>query len=355
MSENMRQVAFRVLSALFPLQWGIKYSRLDKSPGPLEFRVLRSLIRLKNAVKVEKDSRKPRSLGAISPGELRLHRRYLAFTVPPLGQPVEDEKLPAIRLLWVAHPKDFPVLTHSLESALAHTRNPVATITVVSPEPTQAEGALRHIIPSRISADFRHDNDFVPVEVRSQLDQALPSHGSWATQQLIKVLATMEQQSSATLVIDADTVLLQSKTWLSSGGIQLLYFRGFHNDRYANFLRHWGFNEIDTMRSFVTHHMLFQPDILRQAMMLTFGSLNIERIVEKVIGSVEALGYPEFCLEYEPYGQLISRKHRDLVSLDKYSNIGLPTPMAPEALTGQIMRLRSHGHFNSVSFHRPDR
>ena len=346
---------FRVLSALFPLQWGIKYSRLDKSPGPLEFRVLKSLIRLKASVMVGKDPRKHRSLETISPGELRLDRRYLAFTVPPLGQPVEDKELPPIRLLWVAHPKDFPVLTHSLESALAHSRNPVATITVVSPEPTQAEESLRRIIPSGIAADFRHDNDFVPAEVRSQLNRALPSHGSWATQQLIKVLATMERPSSATLVIDADTVLLQNKTWLSSGGIQLLYFRGFHNDRYTNFLQHWGFSEIDTMRSFVTHHMLFQPDILRQVLTSTFGSLDLEHIVETVISSVEALGYPEFCLEYEPYGQFISGQHRDLVTFDKYSNLGRPRPTSPEALTKEIVRLRRQGHFNSVSFHKPER
>ena len=351
----MSPLLFQILAEAFPLQWGSKYARLDKSPHIREYIFLRTLIRLKTTFGFGKSKKTNTLSKPVSPGELRLHRRYLAFSVPPLGEPEEKQSLPAIRLVWVAHPKDFPVLTHSLESALHHTRNPVTNITVVSPEPAQARETLNPIIPAGIVVDFRHDNDYVPQEIRSRLNQALPSHGSWATQQLIKVFASLEYSSQATLVIDADTILLKDKTWLYSDGSQLLYFRGFYNERYANFLRHWGFDDIDILRSFVTHHMLFQPGILQEVTTSVFGSLELERIVDIVTSSTKALGYPEFCLEYEPYGQFMSGRHRDRVKLDKYSNLGLPRPVDEHELDKTIKRLRQQGLFNSVSFHKPDR
>ena len=346
---------FRILAIAFPLQWGSKYSRLDRSPHFLEYIFLRRRIRLKAVFGFGGSDTTNASPKPVSPGEIRLYRRYLAFSVPPLGVPEEKEALPAIRLLWVAHPKDFPVLTHSLESALHHTRNPVTSIAVVSPEPAQARETLNPIIPAGIVVDFPHDNDYVPQEIRSRLNQALPSHGSWATQQLIKVFASLEYSSQPTLVIDADTILLHDKIWLYSDGSQLLYFRGFYNERYANFLRYWGFNDIDILRSFVTHHMLFQPGILQEVTTSVFGSLELGRIVDIVTSSAKALGYPEFCLEYEPYGQFMSGRYRDRVKFDKYSNLGLPRPIDEHELDKTIKRLRQQGLFNSVSFHKPDR
>ena len=351
----MKRLWLGVMMLLFPLQWGIKYSRIDKSPSPPEFRALTSLIRLKTKLGARKSSALLESFSTPSPGELRLKRRYLAFTVPSLEEPREDVKLPSIRLLWVAHPQDFRVLTHSLQSALIHNRNPIESITVISPDPEMAEKTLHDLLPSDIEANFLHDNDYVPPKIRTRLDRTLPTHGSWATQQLIKVFGAMEHPFSSTLVIDADTVLLRDKTWLHCNGTQLLYFRSFNNQRYIKFLEHWGFKEVDMLRSFVTHHMLFQPQLLRQVISSTFGSLSLEQIVATVINSVDTLGYPEFCLEYEPYGQFLATRHSDLVAFDKYSNLGLGRPKDLTTLDETILQLRRKGHFNSVSFHSPER
>lgn len=351
----MNSVLFRLGTILFPLQWGNKYARIDKSPHILEFIFLRLLIRLKTWLVSAIWKASDFSPTSDSPGEIRLRRRYLAFSVTPISEPENKQNLPAIRLLWVAHPKDFPVLTHSVQNALRHSRNPVTSITVVTPEPAIARATLDRIIPENTQSNFRHDEDFLPPEIRSRLDEALPSHSSWAAQQLIKVFATLEVPTHPTLVIDADTVLLRDKTWVYGDGSQLLYFRSFYNERYADFLRLWGFETIDTLKSFVTHHMLFQPEILREVTASIFGTLELGQTVDTIITSVKALGYPEFCVEYEPYGQFIAGRQDRSVRFDKYSNIGLPRPPSELELHSAIERMQRADRFNSVSFHKPDR
>jgi len=346
---------FRILAAAFPLQWGPKYVRLDKSPAQWEFALLNGLLRLKHAMEQQRKGDLHQDYEE-SASARRLHQRFAAFSVSPRDPgTTTDNELPAIRLLWVSHPKDFDVLPHSVLGALRHVKNPVEAIDVVSPSPQEAEAALANSVPATTPVSFVHDSDLVSEDLREELTRDLSTHGPWATQQLIKVLMALRHSPQPTLVIDSDTVLLRDKVWLDSNGQQLLYFRGYTNPRYQHYMRSWGMSDIDDVRSFVTHHMLFQPEILETALLETFGSTQARTLVEAIISSARQLGFPEFSLDYELYGNVLWSQRPQNYFLDKYSNIGLARPRDFASLEGVLAKLRRQGRYNSASFHLPNR
>ncbi len=351
----MNSFLFRILASLFPLQWGSTYARLNKAPAQWEFRLLTGMIRIRHSLR----RKWPAESGQVSEESAslrRLRQRFLAFSVPARDFVEGDATgLPSIRLLWVSHPKDFDVLSHSVLGALHHVRNPVTAIDVVSPSPGEAERLLTPLLPASISTTYLHDDDVVSESLHEELSHALSSHGAWATQQLIKVLMAIGHPSEPTLVIDSDTVLLRDKVWLTPHGRQLLYFRGYTNPRYQHYLRSWGVSEIDDLRSFVTHHMLFQPEILKEAISNTFGSTDSDTLVSAIISAAQELGFPEFSMDYELYGNVLWARHPSNYQLDKYSNIGLPRPDGSAVLESALTKLREEGHYNSASFHLPDR
>ena len=346
---------FRILAVLLPLQWGSRYARLDKSPSQWEFDFMTKLIRLRYALSRKKNHRAS-SGQEESISHRRLRQRFLAFSVPPIrAEESAHAQLPSIRLLWVAHPKDFDVLPHSVLAALRHVKNPVTAIDVVSPAPEEAARLLSPQIPSTTTVNYVHDNDVVSKEIREKLIHEMSSHGAWATQQLIKVLMAISQPEEATLVIDADTVLLRDKVWVNARAQQLLYFRGYTNPRYQHYLRSWGVGEIDDLRSFVTHHMLYQPEILRGVLSSTFGSSTPDALAGAIIASAQELGFPEFSADYELYGNVLWAQHPANYFLDKYSNIGQTRPGNPASLDAALVKLRQQGRYNSASFHLPNR
>ena len=83
----------------------------------------------------------------------------------------------------------------------------------------------------------------------------------WLRQQLIKFLCVLSSPRKACLIVDADTVLLTQKTWLSSDGVPVLapaeWFRGFWTDDVEKFL---GIAKYLPF-SYITHHQLLQKDI----------------------------------------------------------------------------------------------
>lgn len=352
---EMNPVLFRLLAALVPLQWGQKYSLVGKSPAPWEFRAVSLAIQLKHALKLTKMVNKTND-NFESDSQKRLRQRYLAFSVPERNFTEADtHNLPPLRLLCVSHPKDFDVLTLSLRGALLHVKNPVTAIDVVSPAPDKARRVLENEIPTQTRVSFLHDNDVVAEEFRADLDRALVTHGAWAVQQLIKVLVSLRHPSEPTLVIDSDTILLRDKVWMNPEGRQLLYFSKFSNSRYGHYLRSWGMHEFDELRSFVTHHMLFQPGILEGALLSTFGSTEPRALVQAIVSSARELGFPEFSLDYEYYGNVLWSQGPEKYMLDKYSNLGLKRPSRFSDIEEVVRSLRKRGHYNSVSFHQPDR
>lgn len=255
----------------------------------------------------------------------------------------------------MAHPKDFQVLHHSIHGVLQHLQNPVSEIVIISPSAKATSNHLASRVDTDLPIRFLNDDDFMSQKNWKLLQTSLGGHAGWAASQLIKVDFIISGDSTPTLMVDSDTVLLTDKQWLFSDSSQLLYFRWYENTRYEQFLRYWGFEEMDSLRSFITHHTLFQPKLLERLMDDAFGAHDLDSLVRQVVKGADALGIREFCIDDEPHGQLLFKHYRDKVVLDKYSNVNMSLPRNDHEFEKLLRELRNGGKFNSVSFHNPSR
>ncbi len=253
----------------------------------------------------------------------RMKNLYQAFRVTAREAPgaLVDQQETPIRLLYVAHPKDFGVLPHSLESSRRHTQNPITEVVVVSPSPRGAERALRGS-GGGVSLTFLDERDAVSDSARRMLRQTFGTRYGWALQQFLKIYGVLDRPDLSTLVVDSDTLFFRDKTWID-GSKQLLYFRGFNNPKYYEFLSAWNAFRADGAKSFVTHFQLMQPDVMALSLEYFFSTLDRDEIVAAVCESALRLHSTDFCVDYEPYGQFLSRFFPERFLFDKYSNIGL--------------------------------
>lgn len=352
----MKPWLLRLVSILFPLMWGNKYSQVDKCPSKFEFTVIKWLLKVKstfhpgNSNKIEVGGKDHKS------SELWILRKFTAYTAPvSASQHTYTEPLSTVSLCWVAHPKDFPILFHSIRSAFLHLQNPVGSVKIITPDSQSVNSLLEWGLGQGYSLTVVEDAEYLPECFRRNLVEAFPTHGSWAAQQLIKVAAALENRNSPTLVIDSDTVLLRNIAWMPQRSVQLLHARSFINHRYREFLSDWGIDCQDPLRSFVTHHMLFQPDLLEKAVMTAFGTCEQGEIISRIVESSKKLGFPEFSLDYELYGQVVAAQFPQRIQFEKYSNLGLNRVVDSHGQALAIEKLRKAAKFSSVSFHKPDR
>lgn len=353
----MNTLLFSFGKRVFPLFWGTKYTRIHSAPRVWEFRMtsvaiaLVSLVRMLGRGRNKASAQRQKSLAHLS-------RKFEAFRVPSLDVgPWRGHDLPPIDGLWLVHPKDFALLPHSVEAVVQHSLNPLAQVTVISPDPDGAREALSGVTKktaSPMNVVFHADEDYLdPMSVAS-LDSHFGSSAGWAKQQIIKILAVTGSGFNPTLIMDSDTVLLQDKVWLFPDSRQLMYSREFCNLSYFTFLDTWGYKQVDTTKSFVTHHQIVRSDRMKEALGEHLGEADAATLTRAVITAASTLGLTRFSLDYELYGQYMNLNHRRELVMDKYSNSDLGRPQSNDDVRALIDSMRRAGHFNSLSLHRRD-
>ena len=117
----------------------------------------------------------------------------------------------------------------------------------------------------------------------------------------------------ATLILDADTVLLSPKIWLNSEGTQILCIANEYHLPYKEHIRKV-FGGQTHLLSFTTHYQLMQRDFVREI----FGQ-NSEGLIEWV----KAADFNEsFSIsEYETYGEWMIKRKPNQIIFAKWNNV----------------------------------
>jgi hypothetical protein len=108
------------------------------------------------------------------------------------------------------------------------------------------------------------ESTVLPGALRAMVEQVVPArrHG-WVIQQLLKFMVAAQSGRIASLLLDADTVLLGQRTWASSDGRQLLLpVHEFHEPYDHHFVTMWPEVRPVSRVSYVSHHQVMQRDIL---------------------------------------------------------------------------------------------
>lgn len=283
-----------------------------------------------------------RACGAVArPLPLRLRQVIeLAQPADPLAACAE---LTPIDVIIPCHSKDMAMMELVLAGVQSSSRNPINEVRLFAPAAMVSD--LRSLCPAAV---VESDDDILGEQLVNLVKTIVPrDRRGWIVQQLIKVAAAMASKCEGSMVLDADTVLLRERTWLTKGGVQLLNVSAdYHFPYVAQAERMWGAKAKYTGLSFVTHHQLMQNDILR----IMFGDAR-DGLANwlKMVDSTNSLS------EYYCYGTWVMRNARSRVRLAQWENRPSPRSDSPyETLdvSASLELLRSRfPHAYSVSFH----
>lgn len=214
------------------------------------------------------------------------------FPSDPLGG---CSDLPSIEIVLPCAVKDLPMAPLALAAAIRSSRNPVARVRMVVPR-----GVEVGFDDIGVPLVVEHDDDVIGVGVLGGVDRLVArGRRGWVIQQLAKIKAVMASQSDGCLVLDADTLLVRPRTWLDRDGRQILAVsHEFHAPYVHHAERVWAGRQPSL--SFVTHHQLMQPAVVRAM---------FPRGDESLLAWLDAADWTESSAvsEYHDYGSWLSR------------------------------------------------
>ena len=241
-------------------------------------------------------------LWAYSPRLIGDRRRKLHVDRLP-DNPLEQMEPAPIEVFIPATRKDYDVLPFVLESLKLGISNPIERVVICSPEPldSSVRGQEFDFPLSCIQdCDLLSRDSLLRIETASRARASVSGSG-WMVQQALKFSYAMGSSASGVLILDADTLLFGRRNFLSSSGSQLLSpSYEYHRPYERNFKAVFKADSDPIGLSFVTHHQLFQPRILRE-MFLT------EKSIVDWLSPTNKRSPQSPVSEYHTYGRFITQ------------------------------------------------
>jgi hypothetical protein len=266
----------------------------------------------------------------------RFYLRFLKRHFQPRRQIGREDLQRTLTVIVPAVEKDAAALAHCLRSIREMVRHNLVEVWVVAPESAR----IRNLAITE-NCKFVAEDEILPRPAAE-----LKCRG-WVLQQFIKLNAAKFVTTPDYLVVDADTVFLRPQSFFSdrksvlryADQYELLYNRSLklvfgHPRRFPV--------------SFVTHHMLFNADRMKELLQFIekrFGCPWWEAILKEV-----DQGHPISFSEFELYGHFVlSQPDWQKKFLLEY---WWGSDCHTEDLAGlETIRQKAAGRLNTVSFH----
>jgi hypothetical protein len=231
-----------------------------------------------------------------------------------------------LEVLIVSSHKDLEVLPYTIESILNKCVNPIDCVTLIVPKKAlnPASRILENITHSTVTFCVLDEEKLVSQDFRIHLKERYGDRYGWVLQQVLKLNYVLNCDRRGLLIVDADTILLKKTGFLQFDGRQTLLVSSELHKMYFHKLKLLGFSLTEPWISTVTHHMLFQPSLLKTAL----NEIHAKS-AEDVIRALESKDLTPndvlspFSIDYELYGQWMINNERGKVSLKLTQNIEL--------------------------------
>jgi hypothetical protein len=277
--------------------------------------------------------------------------RYLELIYFPFNRYESKAQIgPPIEVLFVTTQKDFQVLRHAIsfaiEATTAHTK--VNIVIIVPDHEVDLCSSTLQDFPCLIS--IIPESHFIDESMRLTIRARFKNRAGWVIQQILKDLYVLSSKSLGVLIIDSDTLLIEKRLWVDDSGHQILLPTWEYHLPYYRFLAKRGICNDWPKYTFVSHHMLMQPRILREAF-VSAGWKSKEDLLESLVSQSEVEEQSPFCIEYELYGQFIYSNYPHLVKLEKWSNIGRSRDEVNFERIAILVEREYRGKYASLSLH----
>lgn len=255
----------------------------------------------------------------------------------------------SLDLIFVCTSKDFEILPISIRFALKATKNyNVKKVIVITPQ-SDTEVATKVLSSFGEKIFVVNEDNLISYEQRERLRIKFKNRYGWALQQILKVESVLKSNSDGVLIVDSDTLLIRSRNWLDQDRSQILMPSWEYNISYYSYLDKLGISLKAPKYTFVTHHMLMQPWVLKEAFS-AIGWSNVDSLIKSLLSENFLSSESPFCVEYEFYGQYLWNNHREKIRLEKWANISVSRSTLKEF--GNTTRLlNDFSQYASISLH----
>lgn len=225
---------------------------------------------------------------------------------------------PRIDALVPCAEKDLPTLPLVIASIHSASVNPVDRVVVV----VRRDLLQRARAAMDAECDLVAEEDLLDEATRNLVDSIVPAdRRGWVVQQLAKFEVVASSPREGVLVVDADTVMLRPRTWLTDSRQLLVPVHEFHSPYEQHFQRFFGRTERAATVSWVAHHQLMRPPTVRAM----FGLAKNER--SRRLGEWVAaadFSQPSALSEYHTYGRWLETRAPDGYALGRWGNKAVP-------------------------------
>jgi FkbM family methyltransferase len=268
--------------------------------------------------------------------ELNLRAREILSLVQPTNPLKKSDSLP-IDLVIPCHEKDIEKLELVIDFAHESITNEIRKVRIVAP--AIIKSTLQRLYPN---CEILCDEEILAQEIANEIIKTVPTdRQGWVRQQSIKFLAVIQSQAAASLVLDADTLLLANKNWIDNENRQVLSIATeFHKPYKSTFTKF--FCGTTHPISFVCHHQLMQKAYVKE-MFGNDGSLLLDWIKSADFKFDSALS------EYDTYGEWVLMNKSKTVIFSKWNNIAVRAEEIAGLTRSEIKR--KFRWYGSISLH----
>lgn len=261
------------------------------------------------------------------------------------------EPLPSIEIFIAAIAKDYWLLPRSIRLAVLNSKNPINKITVITQDRSIQEclrvTTMIDVLPP---IEVLSEDNQLGQEFRLSLKRVFGDRYGWALQQFLTVNFVLKSRSAGVLALNADTLIINEKSWLTTE-VQALMVSSEYHPPYYELLNQLGLPCRNPRYTFVTHHMLFVPGKF-QAILNKLGISNLDDLLNKVIQSLSLTTDNAICIEFELYAQGLMLWFPETVRLQRFGNLGISSKLFNSNLGSEkLLDLKQFSGYNSLSIH----
>jgi hypothetical protein len=256
--------------------------------------------------------------------------------------------VPSTEILIVCAGADLEMLPHVIPAAVKSVVGGGSPkVTVIVPEIDFPK--CSQVLSEMPDVNIVNEDEIFSQEIINTLRVRFGSRFGWVLQQFLKVKYVSNSTLSGVLVVDADTILLEPRTWVDLEGNQILTPSDEYNYSYYEFLYSRNLSPLRPRYTFVSHHMLFQPILLTKAL-YHGGWSSVEELIDDVVQSNFSSETSPFSIDYELYAQFVYMNFPEKIRITKWSNIAI---QRVGSLSPQIAKesVQYKDDFSSISFH----
>jgi hypothetical protein len=252
-------------------------------------------------------------------------------------------------VVFVATEKDFLILQFAIQHAMRVTSSfQSRNVFIVVPDES-IEVAIE-LIRGKDCISVIPESEVVSREILDLLRVSFGARANWIYQQLLKVEFIRNSTNPYCLVIDADTILLNSRQWIDANKRTGLTPTDEANSEYHQFLYSIGVLTESPTVSFVPHHMFYDVERFKR-LVESIGFTNPASMLSVIDKHVDKTSASPISIDYELYGQWMLTENRPHVNLIKWSNLGISRSRAKMILSSRLLTRFIAIFYNSISFH----